>query len=81
MFSNIIFTILQFFSTFEVEDAIEPMVVVPGYNYFAQLRFTSVPQNSVEELVGIACNPNKDYNKLNCMVGYHILEIHSGKLS
>ncbi|KOB68390.1 Uncharacterized protein OBRU01_18330 [Operophtera brumata] len=58
---------LLFFATFEMDETEEPMFIKPGFNHFARLRFTSIPQNSVEELVGIACNPKKDYSKANCL--------------
>ncbi|KAJ0179110.1 hypothetical protein K1T71_004822 [Dendrolimus kikuchii] len=57
----------KFITKYDEEELDEPALLAPGYNYVAQLSFTSIVENAaVEKLVADTCVSRKDYTSGSC---------------
>ncbi|CAH0717491.1 unnamed protein product, partial [Brenthis ino] len=58
----------EFFTKYNHEEWIEPMTLTAGYNYLAQLTFTSVVDSDPEKLVDGTCITTDGYSRNLCML-------------
>ncbi|OWR45984.1 hypothetical protein KGM_204741 [Danaus plexippus plexippus] len=58
----------MFFTGYKGEEWVEPKSLTPGFNYLAQMSFTSVIDKDSDKLVDGTCMTTEGYTKRECLV-------------
>ncbi|CAG9562884.1 unnamed protein product [Danaus chrysippus] len=58
----------QFFTGYKGEEWVEPKSLTPGFNYLAQMSFTSVIDKDSDKLVDGTCVTTEGYTKRECLL-------------
>nr|XP_026491731.1 sodium channel protein Nach-like [Vanessa tameamea] len=58
----------EVYTKFNGEEWVEPMILSPGYNYLAQVTFTSVVDSDPDKFVEGTCSTADGYSKSRCLL-------------